>query len=180
MRSLCPDPSLKFITPIHTQFSKPSNTWDQAVSCVTHPSALRRRDSTQGKASCISLILVARSSPSNIESLIANVGNLEKKLKEAYNSVPWNPFPVDFWFSHAPQLADRKLMTVLSNSSAISDYVGFVLERATMMYKKEHTYTGMKSMAALVKCLRKDLKLCTVFVVTMGALYEAEDNVMIL
>ena len=40
--------------------------------------------------------------------------------------------------------------------------------------KKEHTYTGMKSMAALIKYLRKDLKLCTVFVVTMNALYEVE------
>ena len=119
---LCPDPSLKFITPIHTQFSRPSNTWDQAVSSVTHPSTLRRRDPTQGKASCISLVPVARSSPSNIESLIANVGNLEKKLKQAYTPVPWNPFPVDFWFSHEPQLAGKKLMTVLANSSAISDY----------------------------------------------------------
>ena len=27
-------------------------------------------------------------------------------------------------------------MTVLANSSAISDYVGFVQERATMMYKE--------------------------------------------
>ena len=133
---LCPDPSLKFITPIHTQFCKPNNTWDQAVSCVTHLSTLRRRDPIQGKASCISLVPVARSSPSNIESLIANVGNLEKKLKQAYTPVPWNPFPVDFWFSHEPQLVGKKLMTVLANSSAISDYVSSVLERATMMYKE--------------------------------------------
>ena len=126
VRSLCLDPSLKFITPIHTQSSKSRTTWDQAVSCVTHPSALRRRDPTQGKASCISLIPAARSTPSNIESLIANVGNLEKKLKQVYNSVPWNPF----------------LLTL--------------------------------SMAAFMNCLRKDLKLCAVFVVTMNALCEVE------
>ena len=32
----------------------------------------------------------------------------------------------------------------------------------------------MKSIAALVKYLRKDLKLCTAFVVTMNILYEVE------
>jgi len=136
VRSLCADPSLKFITPIHAQFSKPSNTWDQAISCVTHPSALRRRDPTHRKASCISLVPVARSNPSTIKSLICSVSNLERKLKQAYSPVPWNPFPVDFWFSHEPHLVEKKLMTVLANSSAIVDYVGFVLEKATMMYRE--------------------------------------------
>ena len=140
------------------------------MSCVTHPSALRRR-----KASCISLVPVARSSPSNIESLIASVGNLEKKLKQAYNPVPWNPFPVDFWFSPEPQLADRKLMTVLANSSAIPDYVSFVLERATMMYKERAYLHWYEKYGCTREVFDEGFETVhSKFVVTMNALYEVE------
>lgn len=54
----------------------------------------------------------------------------------AYNTVAWNPFPVDFWFSHEPQLKERKLASVLANSSVIADYIESVYRRAMVMYQE--------------------------------------------
>ena len=134
VRSLCADPALKFITPVHAQFSKPSNTWDQAISCITHPNSLKKSNPIGKKVSAISLLQISRSCPSTIDQLIPSVSALERKLKQVYNTVSWNPFPVDFWFSYEPHLRDRKTATVLVNSSAIAEYMESVLQRAKLMY----------------------------------------------
>ena len=35
IRSVCPDPGLKFMLPSHCQLSRPTHTWDNAVSAIT-------------------------------------------------------------------------------------------------------------------------------------------------
>ena len=65
-----------------------------------------------------------------------NLTTLESKLKDVYKTVGWNPFPVDFWFSHEVQLVDRKFATVLANGSIVCDYFESVVEQASAMYKE--------------------------------------------
>lgn len=64
---------------------------------------------------------------------------LETKLKKAYNTVDWNPFPIDYWTSHEPGLGHTKLATVLANSSVMLDYVVGVQEKARLMWEN-HAY----------------------------------------
>ena len=135
-QSLCPDPTLKFITPVHATVSGPGSTWDQSHSRVTHPSVLRRADPAKGKAVTSALVTISRSSPTNMDTLIRTVSSLERRLKQAYNTVKWNPFPVDFWMSYEPLLGDRKVSTVLANSSIVREYLDSVVQRATVMYKQ--------------------------------------------
>ena len=66
-----------------------------------------------------------------------NIAPLEAKLKKAYNTVQWNPFPVDFWLSHEPFMKENKLVTILANSSVILDHVKLVQERASVMFREK-------------------------------------------
>lgn len=63
------------------------------------------------------------------------LGTLEAKLKKAYKTVDWNPFPVDYWLSHEPWRGQGKVAGVLVNSSAVLDYVEAVQEGAGAMYR---------------------------------------------
>ena len=62
---------------------------------------------------------------------------LESKLKKAYNTVTWNPFPVDYWMSHEPSMGQLKMATVLANSSTVLNYVETVQEKASLMYREK-------------------------------------------
>ena len=64
----------------------------------------------------------------------SSLSSLEQKLKDVYNTVKWNPFPIDFWFSHEVQLVDRKFATVLMNGSKVCDYLESIVEQANLMY----------------------------------------------
>ena len=140
VRSLCPDPKLKFITPVHTESSR--YTWEQATTNLLNPRLIQRKNTDTGeykKGSTLSLVLIARGSSNSINnSLIkgSNLTTLEEKLKEVYNTVKWNPFPVDFWFSHEAQLIDRKFATALVNGSIACDYLESVVHEAGLMYKE--------------------------------------------
>ena len=65
-----------------------------------------------------------------------NLTTLEEKMKSVYNTVRWNPFPVDFWLSHEVQLVDRKFATALMNGSLVCDHLESVVEQAGAMYKE--------------------------------------------
>ena len=140
VRSLCPDPKLKFVSPIHTESSR--YTWEQATTNILNPRLIQRKNIDTGtyeKGSTLSLVLIARGSPNSINnSLIkgSNLTTLEEKLKEVYNTVKWNPFPVDFWFSHEVKLVDRKFATALVNSTIVCDYLETVVHQAGLMYKE--------------------------------------------
>ena len=92
--------------------------------------------SRKGKPSTASMVLVARGSQSTVDSVIYNMSAIERKLKQVYNTVEWNPFPVDFWFSREPRLMDRKVATVLANSSTVNNYFDLVIQRAAPMYQE--------------------------------------------
>lgn len=140
VRSLCPDPRLKFVIPVHTESSR--YTWEQATTNLLNPKVVRRKISQTAestKASTLSLVFIARGSHNSItNSLVkgSNLSTLEEKLKDIYNTVEWNPFPVDFWLSHEAQLLDRKFATVLMNGSFVCDYLESVLQQASKMYEE--------------------------------------------
>lgn len=91
------------------------------------------------KTSTLSLVFIARGSPNSISNSLvkgSNLTTLEQKLKDVYNTVRWNPFPVDFWFSHEVQLVDRKFATLLMNGSIVCDYLESVMQQASVMYEE--------------------------------------------
>ena len=118
-RSLCPDPLLKFVSPSHIT-TKPSTSWDTAFSHLLQDVKLQRKDvKTQ------SVVLVGRGNPSAIDCLIGNLKTVEKRIKNAYNIVDWNPFPVDSWLS-SESLSDTKYLSLLANSSRVNSYLDVV------------------------------------------------------
>lgn len=58
---------------------------------------------------------------------------MERRIKLACNTVEWNPFPVDFWFSQEPALQEAKHMSLLSNTSSVTPYLNCVLEKSEKM-----------------------------------------------
>ena len=69
-------------------------------------------------------------------SLVSNTSTIEKRLKQVFNTVPWNPFPVDLWLSYEPHLRDRKTVSVLANSAAVSGYLNSLVERGRVMHRE--------------------------------------------
>ena len=60
---------------------------------------------------------------------------MESKLKNAYGTVEWNPFPVDCWKSHEKGFGHLKMATVVANSSVVLDYLAGVRERSKVMWE---------------------------------------------
>ena len=139
IRSLCPDPATKFLTSTHTTSTRPSHTWHQTMSSLLqHGSSNLWKKGPQeratGKARTYSLACILRGSSSGLEPFASELGPLEAKLKKAYNTVSWNPFPVDYWLSYEPSMGHTKLATVLANSSVVLDYLETVYGRARAMF----------------------------------------------
>ena len=88
-----------------------------------------------------------------MEELLHNVNTVERKLKQSYNTVEWNPFPVDFWMSQESHLRERKMITVLANSSVVSGYLEKVLHSASVMYQSRaylHWYERYRCSAEVI------------------------------
>lgn len=130
MRSLCPDQSTKFITTTYRDSSQAATSWDQLI-----PSLPRSASNTQTKSS--SLILVARGGSCNIDSLVKKAKSIEEKLKRLYNTVTWNPFPIDLWLSKEPSLQEKKYVSVLANCSVMAEYLESVHEKAKVMFDEK-------------------------------------------
>lgn len=126
-RSLCPDPLLKFVSPSHIT-AKPSTTWDTALTYLLQDVKLQRKDiKTQ------SIVLVGRGSPSAIDSLLSNLKTVEKRVKNAFNTVDWNPFPVDSWLS-SESISNTKHLSLIANSSRVNSFLDVVCSRSRLMY----------------------------------------------
>ena len=161
VQSLCPDPTLKTIMPAHTLLpgQRSSSSWAQTIASVTHPLLPPRRAGDEAAkekqpAATSALVCVARSSPSNMDELLRGVNLVERKLKQCYNTVQWNPFPVDFWLSHEPHLCEKRMMTVMANSSVVSDYFTSVLQSASAMFKQKaylHWYERYQCSAEMIE-----------------------------
>lgn len=134
IRSLCPDPATKLLTSNHIHSTRPSHTWHQTSSLLLQHGSWRRKEGDAGKAKTASLACIIRGSPSGLEQFVPELRPLEAKLKKAYNTVSWNPFPVDYWASYEPNMGHTKLATVLANSSVVLDYMETVYDRANAMF----------------------------------------------
>lgn len=130
IRSLCPDSSTKFITPFHTDSTRSTTTWDQLITSLPHPSPPTHTHT-------LSMIFIARSNNKNVESLMKNSKSTEAKLKQIYSTVDWNPFPVDFWFSKESNIQEKKIVSILANSSSVSDYIKGVHRKARAMFEEK-------------------------------------------
>ena len=130
IRSLCPDSSTKFITPVHTISTRSTTTWDQLITSLTRPTL-------STNAHTLSVILIARGSIKNMDFFTKNSKSIEDKLKRMYNTVNWNPFPIDFWLSKEPYHQERKYMSVLANSSSVCDYIKDVHRKARVMFEEK-------------------------------------------
>ena len=82
------------------------------------------------------LVVVCRAAPAAVGSLLSGVSTVERKLKQVYNTVQWNPFPVDIWTSSEPQLRDSKMVSVLANSALAGSYLDSVVDKAQLMYRE--------------------------------------------
>lgn len=135
IRSLCPDPASKLLTTNHAHLTRPAHTWNQAMTLLLqHGSSSLWRRAAASKAKTSSLACIVRGSPSSMEHFVPELGLLEAKLKKAYNTVSWNPFPVDYWASYQPAMGHSKVATVVANSSVVLDYVETVYNRASAMF----------------------------------------------
>ena len=93
LRSVCAEPSKKFVTVHHIAKSKVS--WESLAQSLVH--SIRRYDRQGVPFSTICSLLVARG---DHEGSFAEVwSKIEDKLQNSLSCVEWNPFPVDFWIS---------------------------------------------------------------------------------
>ncbi len=130
IRSLCSDPSTKFISPVHTYSTQSTTTWDQLITSLT-------RLNPPSHTHTLSAIFIARGNNRNMEVLEKKSKSIENKMKRIYNTVDWNPFPVDFWFSKEPHFQDRKNVSILTNSSAVCDYIKDIHRKAKAMFEEK-------------------------------------------
>ena len=128
IRSLCPDPAFKFVSPSHITITKLFSTWDTALTHLLQGAKLHKRHIKSQ-----SVVLVGRGSSSSLHSLISNIRTIERRVKQACNTVQWNPFPVDVWISKEG-FEDTKHMSLLSNSSGVNHYLDVVCCRSRLMY----------------------------------------------
>lgn len=128
VQSLCPNPALKYITPMHAESS--SCTWEQLFTKAGHQNTAATSRHT------MSLAVVARGNEVSIKQFSDSTNSAEKRLKQMYRTVEWNPFPVDFRLSHEPHLGAQKMLTVLANSAHIVEHMESVLQRAGEMYRE--------------------------------------------
>jgi len=138
IQSVCPTPSMKFLTPLHSWSTKVSTSWDQLMHHFAN-SSLTRRFSLNNETvfpATSSLLLTTRSSPHSMAELERSLKSLEAKLVNCCNPVAWNLFPFDIRMSCEPWLNDRKYLTICANNSSIIDYLNTVCTKARMMHSE--------------------------------------------
>ena len=91
LRSVCPEPSKKFLTMDHCAKTKVS--WDAVAQSLIH--SAQRYDKHGGRLSMIASLLVARGDANG--SFVDSAGKIEERIKTAFGCVRWNPLPVDIW-----------------------------------------------------------------------------------
>ena len=125
IRCVAPLKEYKFATCNYVQQARPATSWDHLLQCVLSTKEKRQK--------LLSSIAILCSTTANIDNAKLKIKSLEKKFKEHYTPVEWNPYPVDFWF-RTSQLQDKSL-TTLTNSSSILKYLTNIREKATLMHE---------------------------------------------
>jgi len=135
IQSTCPNPEMKFVTPLYSWGHQVSTSWDQLVQNVTNNSILTKRFKFNDEMVfpvTNSLLLTARSNSTSISQLEQCLKSMEKKLVS--NPVSWNPFPIDARLSHEPLLMDKKYLSICANNSSVVEYLHNVHKKARLMY----------------------------------------------
>lgn len=130
VRSISPMPNLKFVQ--IAQYMNSKMSWSDLLGKL---SATVRKYDTSGKPySSLGNLCVARGDTTGGFQL--HMGALEPKLKQMYNCVGWNPFPIDFWSAKTNNCGSKNSasLTVAANSSSIVEYLDNVLERSKVMF----------------------------------------------
>jgi len=88
LRTICPMPSLKFASVDSVGFDH-ERPWDELCSRLLGPN-VERPD-----AASLATLVVARGVDASDRSFVSTIRRMEERVKR--HSVPWNPFPVNFW-----------------------------------------------------------------------------------
>lgn len=126
-RSIAPLPQYKFATPNYVTVTRLS--WGQAIQ-----NALPLADKRQ---KLLSAIAVLQSSAANIDVAKSNIKSLEKRFKDHYVPVNWNPYPIDVWFRSQEKLHETKSLTTLTNSSSELKYFSDLRDKSKLMYQSK-------------------------------------------
>lgn len=131
LRSLCPMPTLNFVTV--DQHATRDMSWTDTCSALLH--SWRKHDSAKLTFSSLANILVARGKqPPATENVMRQ---MEAKVRASLNCVPWNPYPVDAWKSeHTAAVPDdcSNQLVLASNYSSIAEMAEQCWSRAKVMY----------------------------------------------
>ncbi|XP_029444108.1 tubulin delta chain-like isoform X3 [Rhinatrema bivittatum] len=137
LRSVCPNPTMKFLYTAQA-CKRGTAFWDSLISSVVH--TLPRESASGQPHFSTSVLAVARSNQDN--SFLLSQNSVLLKLKQAYRCVTWNPFPVDCWIDFKNIIDPghhSHSLTVCANHSSVIDLLEWVTEKAQVMYKA-HAY----------------------------------------
>lgn len=136
IRSGCPLPQLKFLTPAH--FASGRSTWEQLVVQLLHSKSMSPLRLPKGtpKPRTSSAVVIARGNRSNMDSFTKHFSaTFQSRAAKAFNFVDWNPFPLDLWMSTEKELNDKKSLSAFCNSSMVTHYISGVREKAAQKLK---------------------------------------------
>ncbi|XP_067948056.1 tubulin delta chain-like isoform X2 [Watersipora subatra] len=133
VRSVCPQPSLKFLTTNH----KSRQTTDVKALCNAVVN-LTKQESMGKFCQCLSSVAVIRG-PETERNAHTLLPAMEKRIRKELSAVSWNPFPIDYWLASQSKLGarDEHDVTLVSNYSNIIPYAEHVWSRAQQMYRQK-------------------------------------------
>ena len=136
IKSGCPLPQLKFLTPAY--FGSGRSTWEQLVAQLLHAKSINPLKLPEGtpKPRTSSAIVVARGNRSNMDDFKRHfTATFQSRAAKAFNFVEWNPFPMDLWLSTEKELNDRKSLSAFCNSSIVTHFISSVRAKAAQKLK---------------------------------------------
>ncbi|VDI58631.1 Hypothetical predicted protein [Mytilus galloprovincialis] len=130
IRSVCPLPANKFVQVHHIAKSKLS--WAGLQKQMSQ--GIRRHDSKGNVFGSIGNVVIARGDSTETFYPQMTQG-LEKKFRKSFNTVSWNPFPIDIWTAKTNSIGPKdSSITVASNSESIVEYLETVYERSRVKF----------------------------------------------
>ncbi|EDO48954.1 predicted protein [Nematostella vectensis] len=133
LRSICPEPSKKFVSVYHSEKVKVGQSWDHLCQSLVH--SMNLYDKSGHPYSTLASLLIARGDTDN--TFAESALKIEKRLKGTLRCVEWNPFPVDFWISPHSVVGSPfcgQSLTLCTNSNRARDSLGNILTRAKSMF----------------------------------------------
>ncbi|VDI28274.1 Hypothetical predicted protein [Mytilus galloprovincialis] len=131
IRSVCPLPANKFVQVHH--IAKRQLSWAGLQKQMSQ--GIRRHDSKGNVFGSIGNVVIARGDSTETFYPQMTQG-LEKKFRKSFNTVSWNPFPIDIWTAKTNSIGpkDTASITVASNSESIVEYLETVYERSRVKF----------------------------------------------